>query len=316
VGEAVPALKELPRATVVVASYNRGEYLVKTLEGLLATDDAAFEIVVVDQTREYSPKVRARLDAICRRPRCRYLFLPVPNLPLARNLGLRAARGEIVIFCDDDVMVRPDYVAQHVECYRDPEVGAVAGRIVSAMDQHLFHPSGMVGRVKPDGAFIANFDRELGVDVDFGMGCNMSFRRAVLLSIGGFDERYEGNFYREEGDAFARVKRLGYRVLFEPATVVRHLVSPQGGCRKESLVPRLRSTYRNETLFFLNCMERRYLPHFFYRVLRWIYATVKVEGYSARHFLYFLGGVGAGVRSHYLERPDRLSATLRRPELP
>jgi GT2 family glycosyltransferase len=299
-----------PLASVVISTYNRSALLVDTIEMIVANEYPHIELVVVDQTPHHPEEVRLRLEESWHKYRYRYLRLPFPNLPVARNVGIRRSNGQILIFCDDDVVVAPDYVASHVRCYGDPNIGAVAGRVVSAMDGALSHPSGLIGRLNRDGTFIANFHRSDRTDVDFGMGCNMSFRRSALTRAGGFDERYTGGFYREEGDAFARVKQLGYRVVFEPGAALEHLATAEGGCRKDRYVPRMYSVFRNETLFFLNCLDRRHLPQFVHRLLRWMYATVRSNGYSASEFFYFLGAFFGGAKTYYCERADRISASL------
>src|SRR5262249_42458496 len=116
------------------------------------------------------------------------------------------------------------------------------------------------------------------------------------------------SFYREEGDAFARVKRLGYKVIFEPATALRHLATPEGGCRKDKYLPRMYSVFRNETLYFMNCMEHRRFPRFAYRLLRWMYATVRTNHYSLLTMTYFARAMLAGIGAYCFQRPDRISA--------
>jgi GT2 family glycosyltransferase len=298
-------------ASVVIATYNRGTWLLDTIEHVMRNEYPQFELIVVDQTKEYEPTVTGRLDEARQKYGFQYVRLPFPCLTFARNVGLKHAKGDVVIFCDDDVVVAADYIEQHVRCYSDPAVGAVAGRVVSKMDAALSHPSGAIGRVMPDGSFIANFHGEQRGEVDFGMGCNMSFRRSALEEVGGFDERYTGGFYREEGDAFARVKRRGHRVVFEPDACLEHLASPDGGCRKDVLLPRMYTTFRNETLFFFNCMRLRHLPRFTNRLFRWMYATVRSRNFSLTKMAYFSCAFFGGLKAYYFERPNKLSATLR-----
>jgi glycosyltransferase involved in cell wall biosynthesis len=52
--------------------------------------------------------------------RIRYIRLPEPNLPAARNAGICAAKGDIILFVDDDVRIEPDYIAAHVGNYETP----------------------------------------------------------------------------------------------------------------------------------------------------------------------------------------------------
>jgi GT2 family glycosyltransferase len=296
-----------PLASVIIATYNRGPTLIETINGILLNDYAATELVVVDQTREYTREVSDRLAELQAQHGYKHLRLSLPSLTLARNVGIQNSNGEVIIFCDDDVVVGRDFVRTHVRCYDNPYVGAVAGRVIGPGDEERIGTPAWTGKLHADGTFTANFHRGVSAEVDFGMGCNMSFRRSALIRAGCFDERYCGGFYREEGDTFARVKKLGYRVVFEAAASLEHLVAPGGGCRKDEYVPRMFSVFRNETLFFLNCMQYRFLPVFAYRLLRWMYATVKTNGYSFRELIYFAIAPLSGAKAHFLARPDQLS---------
>jgi len=65
------------------------------------------------------------------------------------------------------------------------------------------------------------------------MGCNMSFRRAVLAELGGFREDYPGiSGVREDSDMCLRVGRMGHRILFNPLACVDHVAAPQAVGRR------------------------------------------------------------------------------------
>ena len=301
------------KVSVIIPTYNRGNFLVKTIPMIMENHYSNFELVIVDQTKEYPEAIAQELQRLRGQYRFEYYQLNCPNLPLARNYGVWNSDGDVIIFCDDDVILGPDYIQNHVQPYLDDaQVGGVAGRILSAIDEAMSYPSSDIGKLNPDGTFIANFHLEPAdrQDADFGMGCNMSFRRSMLAQAGDFDERYRGNFYREEGDAFARVKRLGYKVVFEPKAILQHLVTPEGGCRKDKYIPRMYFCFRNETLFFMNCMNYQQLPAFLYRLLRWMYATTKVNRLGWMTLPYFMSSVVDGVKTYYLDKPHQLSTSL------
>jgi GT2 family glycosyltransferase len=239
--------------SVIVATYNRGATLADTIESVLKSDYPRFELVVVDQTAHYPAAVERRLRALQERHDYRHLQLPAANLPLARNVGLRRTTGEVVLFCDDDVLVEPDFAARHARRYDDPAVGAVAGRVITQgyepdAERAAGAVVGRLGAYEPvQGHF---YKREADGPVEWGMGCNMSFRRAALEAAGGFDERYEGVALHEDADAFVRVRRQGYRAVFAPDASLVHRKSPSGGCRnQEAFRRRRRSVIRNRALF-------------------------------------------------------------------
>jgi GT2 family glycosyltransferase len=166
-----------------------------------------------------------------------------------------------------------------------------------------------IGWLRPDGSFVGNFHLGRRQDVDFGKGCNMSFRRDLLLRVGGCDERYRGGFYREDGDLFARVKALGCRVVFEPDAHLVHLEAG-GGSRTEadhSSPQREQTVFHNETLFYLSCMRPRRLAQHYLRMLRWAWAIKRSRGYSWPGVGQTVWGIATGTYAYFGQRPLRLS---------
>src|SRR5215468_7947198 len=91
-----------PRVSVVVRSFNRLPMLCELLGALLRQDHDDFEIVVVEQSTDRASEDVARLSRIARDPRVRILRHSPLGGPAARNAGVRAARGELLVFIDDD----------------------------------------------------------------------------------------------------------------------------------------------------------------------------------------------------------------------
>lgn len=300
--------EQRPGASVVIATYNRGSVLFDTVRMVLENDYADFEVIVVDQTPEPTPEYQVRLAELQQIKAFEYVLLPEPSLTFARNEGLRRATGDVVIFIDDDVVLDRQFVANHVAAFDTPTVGAVAGRVVDVKYESA-PAQGPVGRLLPDGSPSGNFSALERQEVDYGRGCNMSFRRSALLEVDLCDERYIGGFYREDSDIFARVKRAGYHVMFEPSTSLDHLES-DGGSRTDRGTRDLRrqhSVFHNETLFFLSCVDGGSFVQFSYRMLRWSYAIKQVKGYTWKEWAYIMAGYLEGIRSYYLRHPHHLS---------
>ena len=151
----------------------------------------------------------------------------------ARNVALRHARGDVISFLDDDVVISAGWQAAVLDAFSDPSVDAVAGRTRNGQpgEETYVLP---VGRLLADGSLTEGFaSLPHGViEVDHGIGANMSFRRSVLARLGGFRDDYPGTAMREDTDIYLRIRRLGGRAVFSPDAVVDHLPAPHAKGRR------------------------------------------------------------------------------------
>ena len=283
------------RASLVIPSLDRQEFLLETVHQFLAFNFEGWELVIVDQTDQPSAELEAlsRADA-----RVVYRHLDTKGLPNARNVGIRHARGHIVTFVDDDVIPHPGFLEAHLVPYEDEEVGGVAGRILESVERpHTLHPRG-VGRVRSlDGRITRNFDSDTPAIVEHAPGGNMSFRREVLLRVGGFDTRFGGTAHLEETDVSLRVRHCGYRIFFQPEACVTHLSLQTGGCRELNLATWLYWYGHNYMLFALKNLPRASLPTFVGTRVVKLMVTAAQER-DLRMLSQGVRGLWDGVRSH------------------
>jgi glycosyltransferase involved in cell wall biosynthesis len=220
--------------------------LAETLELALSQDYADYEVIVVDQSREIPQSVTERV--LESQGRARYLRMSPPNLPGARNLGVRAAKGDIVVFIDDDVRIANDYLTQHARYYVDPQVGAVMGLTVPVNGNPAMALKGSSSLF----GIRAKYAGET-VSVSWVLGGNTSYRKAAVVAAGMSDERFTENAWSEDADLAVRVRHLGYRLLWDPKIKLIHLEIPQGGCCN-------RNTEQEETrcrLYLFFCLKNR-----------------------------------------------------------
>ena len=83
--------------SVIVVTYNRGPTLLRTLESVLTQSPAAREVIVVDQTQQQPPAVKARLDEWAKLGAIRYVFQAEPNAQRARNHAIAEARCQFAV---------------------------------------------------------------------------------------------------------------------------------------------------------------------------------------------------------------------------
>lgn len=245
-----------PQVSVVVRSFERPAALHELLRALRAQRHASFEIVVVDQSDD--PRLVASVAALGD-PRIRLVVRPPLGPCGARNEGIRHARGELLVFIDDDDLpVGDGWIAAHVANYGDPGVQGVAGRNVADAAQAALRRVTRRARRRAmrttffgDGTAYAWLG-ERKEEIDFLFGSNFSLRRALVERIGGWDE-VPGLLWGEEQSfslRFQRERRDGERFVFDPeATAVRRTDVP-GGCARRAGTGWARRELRSRVIFY------------------------------------------------------------------
>ena len=120
------------RVSVVICTYNGSTRIQSTLQALSrCAADFPVEIVIVDNnSNDGTADVAQQVWAACNNQRFDFRVVreTEPGLTFARRAGIRAARGDIVVFCDDDNWLSPDYLKLAVEIMADPAIGAAGGQ--------------------------------------------------------------------------------------------------------------------------------------------------------------------------------------------
>ncbi len=214
--------------SVAVPTRNRAASLDRCLASMAGSLEDDVEVLVVDNgSTDGTAAVVAGWQR--RMPNLRSLAEPEPGACRARNLALRAARGEVVVFTDDDNRATPAWIPGHRAAY-GPGVVAIGGPVV------LEWPAGRPSWAAPSverwwsGLDLGPERRRLPPDVEL-FGCNLSMRREAALAIGGWDVGI-GRVGRrlhsgEDRDIVQRLHRGGGAVLYEPSAVIRHEVLPE-----------------------------------------------------------------------------------------
>jgi len=217
-----------PRVSVVIATYRREGVLCDTVEQVLSEDYPDFEVIVVDQTEEHEAETDRRLGEWS--GRIRHIRLDEANLTHAENVGIREATGEVVLFLDDDVRITRGLIAAHAANYADETWAGVAG-MVTHDDRPPTDRLPRVCRYSKAGWFLFIHNYRGRVEVKVAPGGNMSFRRDVLLKVGGIDEGLSENAIHWEIDLCRRIAAIGGRVVHDPLARVHHLRHGAGGVR-------------------------------------------------------------------------------------
>jgi glycosyltransferase involved in cell wall biosynthesis len=233
---------QFPTLTVAICTKDRPENVVRCLEHLLNVETpnhvllqktlgnpSGFEILVVDN----APSDEQTRELIATLAGVRYVREPKAGLDFARNRALQEATSEIIAYLDDDVTVDRQWLNGLIEAWAEnPDAAAFTGLVLpyelDTEAQILFEKRGGFGRgfekIRYGQVLPGNPLYPCGAGI-FGAGCNMAFRREVLLKLAGFDEALDTGGPLPGGgdlDIFYRVIRAGYPLVYEPKYLVFH----------------------------------------------------------------------------------------------
>ncbi|HET6386748.1 MAG TPA: glycosyltransferase family 2 protein, partial [Armatimonadota bacterium] len=219
--------------TAIILTYNKQDYTRLCLEGLLRTAYRPLEVILVDNgsTEELSPM----LDSIANRARKADVDLRVirndtnRGAPAGRNQAISAARGDSLLFIDNDaVPFNPQWLGHMVERLSTlPQAGAVSARLLYPFSPHLVQFAGCgisaAGRVLYIGRGAQQDDPSFTGDreVQCLISACLLMPRALARDAGGFDEAFSPVQY-EDLDLCYKIRERGYRCYVAGGAEVYH----------------------------------------------------------------------------------------------
>lgn len=214
--------------SIIICTYNQADSLQITLEGLrhqkLPEDD--IELIVVDNNSTDHTRDICEANFQLLPFSCHYIFEARQGLSAARNRGSTEARGEYVIFTDDDAGLPSDWLFNYSQAYQAYDADCIFGRI--SVDWEKGKPAWYSPRFGP--MFVElNYGAETLVITDNHhefFGKNFSLRRELLQELGGFDENLgrKGNrlFAGEETRIYRWLVEKSFKVMYCPEILVYH----------------------------------------------------------------------------------------------
>lgn len=218
--------------SLVICTYNRDAYVYRTLEHIAQNDFPfeQYEILLIDNNSTDNTV------AECQKfhenyPMVNYLYVKETQqgLSFARNRGFAEAKGDCIVFLDDDAFVESDYL-KNLSGYLTnfPEMQAFGGRIYPLYETGK-EPDWMSPRLIPLVSAIDKGNEVVPFDgKSYPIGANMGFRRQCLEQIGLFNTalgRSKKNLMGgEEKDIFNRVKQASMQILYLPNVQVHHVI--------------------------------------------------------------------------------------------
>ena len=219
--------------SIVIATYNRAEELVHTLNGLAGLRASApWEVIVADNKSTDATRQVVEAAAGTFPAALKYVFEGTQGKAAALNTAIREARGEILVFTDDDALVEADWLDRAGAALAETGAAYVGGRVLPRWETS--RPDWIPNRSGRLWAVVALLDfgtgrREFGRGIGWPLGVNMAVRASVFHELGiWWDNRYDriGNSLRGQGQRewCLRVRAAGLRGIYTPDMVVHHLV--------------------------------------------------------------------------------------------
>lgn len=283
--------------SVVIPSRDRPQDLLDAVRSILAGDRLPAEIVVADQSTATRAVLPAAPGVVVV-----HLRLVSAGVSRARNEAIAAARGDVLVFTDDDVLVERDWLARLVDALlaAPPRSAATGGVLPAETEGHI--PS-LTQHTEPE-----VFSGRPFCDPLFSN--NMALRRQAFEDVGGFDERFGagavfGN--AEDNDLGYRLLEAGYEIVFVPDAILYHR-----GARRGCALARLDYSYgRGQGAFYAKHMSwsdlhmlRRMGHNTRYR-LRRLAPALRGDRGALREGIYLVGLVtgSLGYARRYARRP-------------
>lgn len=222
--------QEKPLVTIVIPVYNQFDYTYACVASILKNSGSIpYEIVIAD---DCSTDLTTQIDDIIgglhtihNQKNLRFL--------LNCNNAAKQARGEYILFLNNDTQVQADWLAPLIALMeKDSSVGMTGSKLVYP-DGRLQEAGGILwkdgsawnyGNRSDPNAPEYNYVKE----ADYISGASICIRRTLWEEIGGFDERF-APAYCEDSDLAFEVRKHGYKVLYQPLSMVVHFEGVSNG---------------------------------------------------------------------------------------
>jgi len=223
-----------PRFTVAIPTFERPAYLGRAVRSVLMQTFAPDEVLVVHR-RDDSETVMTfnGLQDLPHGNLLRFVAVDEPGFLPPIWQAVHNCSGNVIVFLDDDAEAHRDWLERLSAFYVDPSIGGVGGRYLNyfnGVPQYL-PPADVAGKLYWYGRYVGNMYKDFKpgrpIFVDCLMGGNMSYR--VSLAKECLPERVlnQNVAFHWELDMALKIKKRGYRIVYDPAAVVDHHSAPR-----------------------------------------------------------------------------------------
>ena len=251
---------ESPKISIIIVTWNGLHHLKSYLPSVVKTDYPNFEIIIADNASDDGTKVWVKKNY----PGCRIAELE-ENFGYAggNNRAAEIADGDILLFLNNDAEVTPKWLQPISKAFQNKEVAVIQPKILSVQEKNKFEYAGAAGGFIDwlgypfcrgrifDTVEIDEGQYDDRTTIFWASGAAFAIRKSVFHQLSGFDTDFE--FHMEEIDLCWRLLKSGYKIIYEPESVIYHL---GGGSLSEDSPRKVFYNYRNSLLMLLKNLDR------------------------------------------------------------
>ena len=219
-----------PLISIIIPIYGKPELTINCLESLQNTKTKyTYEVIIID---DHSKGKAYDLFANIKGVKY-YRNKTNSGFVLSCNKGSQLAKGQYLIFLNNDTLVSKNWLDPLINrLEKDSSIGLV-GSLLIYPDNRIQEAGGIIfsdgsGWNYGNGATQSSYEYSYAREVDYCSGASIAISAKLFNSIGKFDERYIPAYYEDTDLAFS-VRNSGYKVVFEPRSIVKHIEGASSG---------------------------------------------------------------------------------------
>ncbi|MCR9172819.1 MAG: glycosyltransferase [bacterium] len=212
------------KVSIVICTYNRDKFIGEALDSLAnqTLNAENFEILIVNNNSNDTT------ETICKKfindhPELdvNYVMERQQGLSYARNRGIEDAKYDIITYIDDDAYAKPDFVEIVYNYFnKHPETAGIGGKIKPRYE--IEEPEWMNPYLYGVVSAVDHGDKVLKFNKRYPVGCNMSYRKDILKSVGGFNTNLK--WRSDDKFIYLSVRKISDEVYYIPELEVEHTI--------------------------------------------------------------------------------------------
>jgi len=268
-----------PLVSIIIPTRNRAYILKHAISSCISQTYRNVEIIVVDDNSSDSTK-RVVQEVSKEYSNIVYIRNRVhKGLPASRNIGLQYARGELIFFSEDDLILLPNTLEVLVNTYislsRRLKLGAVAPRLILVSTSLSYSPIPECKKIigifnELTGAeHCANYDVPSNhILLSAHPPATSLIPKRVFNDVGTYYTGYKYNYVYEDSDLYFRLIKSGYILIYQPKAIAYHVSGNPGGCTTTALKKYFLADNYNLLLFNLRMFHLGGLPRTLLSLIR------------------------------------------------